>query len=340
MKVRMVDVAKKLGISKATVSLAVNGKPGISEETRAKVFACIEQMEKLDDAIVLPDVSENTAPRSQKLIKVVIINHHKQVVKDPELDLWSDVMAAFDREARKMGYLYGLTYLDEDQVSSAAVVEECNQDMVAGVILFGTELQPEDFPLLSRIRKPLVVYDYEMPDGRYSSVCIDNRGTVEQAVELLVQAGAGQIVYLSTDKDIYNFNRRRLAFRNVMERRGEPAAEICSLGSNIMEITERAQEWLASHPLPEGFLFENYQVSIGVLTALRRLGITDKAELRMTGIDQVPSYMLSGTPLTQMKIPHAERAAIAMELLEKEINHHWQTKVKVFAAAVPVFGEK
>lgn len=42
MKVKMVDVARHLGISKATVSLAVNGKPGVNEQTRQKVLECIK----------------------------------------------------------------------------------------------------------------------------------------------------------------------------------------------------------------------------------------------------------------------------------------------------------
>ena len=46
MKIKMVDVAKRLGISKATVSLAVNGKPGVNEQTRQKVLECIKELEK------------------------------------------------------------------------------------------------------------------------------------------------------------------------------------------------------------------------------------------------------------------------------------------------------
>lgn len=40
-KVKMIDVAKKLGISKATVSLAVNGKSGVNEHTRKMVLDSI-----------------------------------------------------------------------------------------------------------------------------------------------------------------------------------------------------------------------------------------------------------------------------------------------------------
>ena len=48
MKIKMVDIAKHLGVSKATVSLAVNGKPGVNEETRRMVLECLEEMKKKD----------------------------------------------------------------------------------------------------------------------------------------------------------------------------------------------------------------------------------------------------------------------------------------------------
>jgi len=44
MKIKMVDIARHLGVSKATVSLAVNGKPGVNEETRRMVLECLEEI--------------------------------------------------------------------------------------------------------------------------------------------------------------------------------------------------------------------------------------------------------------------------------------------------------
>lgn len=201
MKMKMADVERYLGISKATVSLAVNGKPGVNEQTRQKIFQCIEEMEKNGGAI--PEEAVQKQLRPLQIVKVVIINHRKQVVCDPELDLWSDVLRTFDMEARKRGYLYGLTYLNETEEDLQAIIDECNLDMVAGVILFGTEMSSVDYKIIRQIHKPLVIYDYEMLDGAYSSVCIDNARAVEMALNILNRAGVSNVCYLSTGKDIY-----------------------------------------------------------------------------------------------------------------------------------------
>jgi LacI family transcriptional regulator len=330
-KIKMADVARYLGISKATVSLAVNGKPGVNEQTRQRILQCIEEMEKNEGA--MPEKAAPEPARAFRIIKVVIINHRKQVVCDPELDLWSEVLSTFDSEARKRGYLYGLTYLNETDGNLQDIIEECNLDMVAGVILFGTEMNAADHEIIRRICKPLVIYDYEMPDGSYSSVCIDNARAVEMGLELLKTAGASDIRYFGTGKDIYNFQKRREAFRNTLLKWEEfPKKDaLVLLGNSVGEITERAAEHLSSHKVPDGIITENYQVSIGVLTALRKLGIRVPKELKLVGIDEVPEYAVPDVRLTQVKIPHVERAAVAMSLLDREIRGEWATCIRVFA---------
>ena len=109
MKIKMVDIAKHLGVSKATVSLAVNGKPGVNEETRRMVLECLEEMKKNNGVIPVKEniVTVSGHPVNQ-MIKIVIVNHSKGAACNSETDLWSDVLATFDSEARRLGYLYGI----------------------------------------------------------------------------------------------------------------------------------------------------------------------------------------------------------------------------------------
>lgn len=330
MKVKMVDVARYLGVSKATVSLAVHDKPGVNPETRRKVLECIEQMQKNGGA--LPETSASVSATVNQMIKVVIINHRKKVVCDPELDLWSEVLATFDTEARKRSYFYGLTYMNDSDEEREAVLAECNMDIVSGIVVFATEMTAEDEKLLQKINKPIVLYDCESEDGAYSSVCIDNAGAVNKALKLLYGAGASRVKYLCTGKDIYNFRKRREAFYSSMIGREELPArdDVVELGETIPTITENFLAWLDSHKMPDAFLFENYQISIGVMTALRRRGIRVPQQVSVVGIDEIPEMILTDISLTQIKIPHAERAAMAMDLLEKEMSDFWKCKIKVF----------
>lgn len=332
MKVKMVDVARRLGVSKATVSLAVNNKPGVNEETRKKVLQCIEEM-KQEDGRIFVHKDEKQVLEQTQFIKVVIINHGKKVVCDPELDLWSDVLSTFDMQARKMGYLYGLTYMGNDEEEIRTIVRECNLPVVAGVIIFATEMEAEDCRIIRQIHKPVVLYDYDMEDGNCSSVCIDNIGAVRKALNYCREQGADRICYFATDKTIYNFKMRREAYLNTMiEWEKFPQKDdIVPLGNIISEIAQRAEVWLKDHELPDAAILENYQVTIGVAMALRKLGIAASDKLKLVGIDEVPEYMRAGIRIAQMKIPHADRAAIAMDVLNRMIHGEWKIRTKIFA---------
>lgn len=329
MKVKMVDVARHLGLSKATVSLAVHNKPGVNPETRQMVLDCIEQMQK--NGGIVPESSASVSATVNQMIKVVIINHQKQVVCDPELDLWSEVLATFDAESRKRSYFYGLTYMNDNDEEREAVFAECNMDIVAGVVIFATEMTAEDEKLLQKINKPIVLYDCESEDGLYSSVCIDNAGAINKGLKLLYQAGAHSVKYLCTGKDVYNFRKRREAFYSSIIGSELPIMnDVVELGATIPAITKNFLSWLDSHPMPDAFLFENYQISIGVMTALRKKGIHVPQQVKAVGIDEIPEMILPDISLTQVKVSHAERAIMAMDVLEKQMSDLWKCKIKVF----------
>lgn len=334
MKVKMVDVARKLGLSKATVSLAINGKPGVSEDTRKKILDCMKAMERGED-------KKEDSKERQRVIKVVVVNHRKQVVCDPERDLWSEVLALFDSESRRRNYLFSITYMNESENNSHEIIAECNMEIVAGVILFGTEMQKEDEKICRQIHKPLVIYDYEMTEGEYSSVCIDNRMALRMACRSLCKGGINQVKYFSTSKDIYNFTERRYAFQAEMLRYGvkTQASDMIALGNTISEISVNARMYLQSHSVPKAVIMENYQVSIGVINALKELEIDIPDKIKMVGIDEVPEYTLGGVKLTQIKIPHGERAVTAVAVLVKEIETQWKSKNRIFTVPALIEGE-
>ena len=109
---KAVDIAKTLGVSKATVSLALNGKPGISEKTRNRILTYAAEMEQMAeraaaqaaalsaDADVIPDPSKEDArqipydtsfakasPGARPVIRVISPAKTYQLIAKPDLDL-------------------------------------------------------------------------------------------------------------------------------------------------------------------------------------------------------------------------------------------------------------
>ena len=160
MKIKAVDIARELGISKATVSLALHDKPGVSERTKQQILECMEQLQE-------GTRKQGMTDEATRMIKVVIASRNLKIVCDSELDLWTDVLTVFEREAKKRNYTTSVTYYNIITDTSERLIEECNQSYIAGVIVNATELKAEDTKIFNAIDKPLVYYNYDSGDGKH-----------------------------------------------------------------------------------------------------------------------------------------------------------------------------
>lgn len=325
MKIKAVDIAKKLNISKSAVSLALNNKPGVSEQTRDAVFRCIAQMEQENDL------------HSRQKIK--IINIKREHYKYAEMDLWEDVMYSFDRVIRQMGYTMDVIYADLNIRELQHVIRQTNEENVAGLIYCATEFQPEEFKLLNQIRKPLAIFDNDS-GGKYHCSVIGNVEAMRNAVDYLVSKGCKSIKYLGNSVNIYNFRERRAGYRagmrkNKLELRDD---SILLVGKTTDEIYHFMLSYLQRNRLPDAFLMDNYQVSIGVMRALKELQISVPDEVSLIGFDEIPSFVMADYQLTTVKVRHSERARALMQLLEQEIKGYQDSKFKLVSYCELVHG--
>lgn len=357
MKVKAVDIAKKLNISKASVSLALNGKPGVSQETKEAVLRCKKELEqhlteqeerkyqKEESVLEEESFRNEEKARAESLkepgltLKIIMFSKKMSIVRDSEMDLLTGVLEVFDREAKRNGYVIGITYVGNNQEEIDLVVEECNGPNVAGAILYATEMEEADFESFQKIKKPMVVFDNDF-ENEYHSVVIDNVTAVRKAVDYLVEHGCRRIQYLAQDTDIYNFRQRRAGFRAGLRKNGLELKEdsFVRMGTAIHSVEERMVEYLKEHELPDAYIMENYQISIGVLGAMRILNISVPEEISLVGVDEIPSYAAGNCALTTVKVSHAERAAAVMMFLLREIQEEIPEKFKIMSRCTLVTG--
>lgn len=322
MKVKAVDIAKKLNISKATVSLALNNKPGVSPQTREAIIQAAREMSW---------AAGTPAADTKKSVRLVIVDAKKRIVRNSENGALSDAMAVYDEECRKLGYNVSIAYTTLDPEDVERAVADANAEDVVGVILYATEITEEEFEPFRQIQKPMVVYDNEI--RRYHCVAADHVPAVSGAVDFLVSRGCRDIRYLANKADIYNFRKRRAGYRAGLRRNGLILREdsIVPIGNLIDEVYRNALVYLDRNDLPDAFILENFQVSAGVLRAVYELGISVPEEVSMIGIDELPGYLSRDFQLTSVKISHEERAKVAMMFLEQEIRGGLPVPFKAFS---------
>lgn len=327
MKIKAVDIARELQISRATVSLALNNKAGVSEQTKQKVFDCKKRLENRDGEKLALSVKE------RQIIKVLFMHRKLNVVYNGEMDLWTGAFAVFDREAKKMGYSLGVTFFDILKDPVERLVNEFNGESVAGVILCATEMQKQDYELIRKIKKPMIITDNDFGCNSHHRVCIDNVAATKLAVEHLLIRNCKNIIYLANETNIYNFSQRREGFKQAIINNGlEFKSEmIVPMGQLIEDVNENMKSYLSENKLPDAFVMENYQISIGVIKAMKAKGIMIPKDVSLIGIDEMPSYISDDFNLTTIKVDHTNRPNMVMLLLKREIIKSIPVKFKVLS---------
>lgn len=323
---KSVEIAKALGISKATVSLALNGKPGISEKTRARILSYVaksggetEELQKLPAA-------------AKPVIRVITPSKKRIPARSPEMGLIPDSTQFFERAASNLGYTLEIQYPNFLTDSIERIVDECNRDSsVCGVLLFASDITREDVNQFRNIRKPMVCYDNEVRNGTFSSVTIDNRGALHMAVDYLFQCGIRRIGYFSMTKSIYNFEERRIGFQEAMDAHNLECTpfHFIPIGKTVDEAYRKIKsDWTKLHT-QQAYIMESYHLSVGVLHALRELHVEIPKDVSLIGIDMIPTYLMGDCQLTTLEVPHENRAALAISLLVSEIRQAetFQTKI-------------
>ena len=325
MKIKAAQIARDLGLSKATVSLALNDKPGVSEETKKMIFQYMDRMEKGIDIV------ENN------IIKIVNYSK-KENIYGGEVDLWSEVLSEFNKEAKKDGYSLGIDYINDDIDEINKLIMECNQGHVVGAIVFANDLDEDIFKLFKQIKKPLIIYDNDFDDDNYSYVMIDNYQGMEKIIKLIVEKGFNEVCYLANSHDNYNFRKRRMAFTDLISKYNL-TGRIFITGNDVESVYEAMKTELVDKSFPKVLISENYQVSIGTIKAIQEMNLSFKDDINLIGIDEIPDYFCYGHHLTALKIIHGKRAGVALSLLKKEIEDHDVEKFKIYSTCRLIEGD-
>lgn len=313
MKLKSKDIAKLLNVSPATVSLVLNNKPGVSNETRQKILEILQQNSY--------DFSNHTAaPHMTKNIQFVIYKKHGKVVSDTPF--FSMLTESLNRSARLAGFNLLITYMDEKQDDIPAILEALEQSSPTGLLILATEMTAKDLVPFKKLHCPMLLLDNQFDNQDIDTVCIDNADGVCKAVQYICSLNHRDIGYLNSKVWISNFERRLFSFRSSVSEYGIPLKE-----SNIFRLDstlEGAYHDLRSilercHDMPTALFAANDIIAMGASRALREAGYRIPNDISIIGFDDMPMCEACDPPLTTIHVYNQQMATVAMKRLTELI---------------------
>jgi LacI family transcriptional regulator len=322
MGIKVKDLAKMLGVSPATVSLALNNKAGISQATRQRIFDKLNEL-GYSDRIPLPTTAE---PLN---IRLVIYKKHGIVVADTHF--FSQVIEGINLETRRHGYNLLVTYLSGDDAKEEqqrlACLSPCN-----GVILLATEMEIEDLSPFLELDIPVVLLDSYFERVDADCVVINNVQGAAEAVRRLLQMGHTEIGYIHSSVPINNFRERREGMEKALHAFGRklPDEMIFSVEPSI----EGAREGMTKHlsqlvQLPTAFFADNDLIAFGAAQAIREAGLRIPEDVSLIGFDDMPIAEIMEPHLSTIYVPKQRLGMLAVERLISQMNGGTDEFVKI-----------
>ena len=297
MKYTLRDIAKRANVSPATVSNALNSRPGVSKEVQEHILSIAQEM-----GYQLNRESTKTS----RHVRLIIFRSHGMVVMDTQF--FSELIESIQLECHRMGLELLISHVtarkDMDYLNQISVFrrEEC-----AGIILLGTEMNEEELKQYTDFRSPMVVLDNLFRLESVHSVVMNNWQAGYLAAEALYAAGHRDIQHITSSLGFNNMTDRKLGLTAGLRKYGLSLEKekIWPVRPTMNGAYEDMKALIQERKkLPEAFFAANDIMAIGCMRAIREAGYHVPEDVSIIGMDDT-SICLACTP--QLSTVHVFR---------------------------------
>ena len=320
------EIAKLAGVSPSTVSMVLNKKHGISEETREKVMDVIEKNG-------YSPKSQNGQTKIKGNIRFIKYKR-KGLIVERNGDFISRVIDGVEDEARNNGFNLSITNVSSNSFED--MIDSINDEEVDGIIFLGTEFDSADAQLLQRLKAPVVVLDNQFKYQDFDAVVMDNEAGVYIAVEHFRSLGHTQIGHLSSALRTDNFTAREAGFKAAVEQLGmvyNPDHTFKLMPNADESFTMMSECIKTAKSLPTAFFADNDIVAIGAIRALKQAEIMVPDDISVIGFDDLPICQMIEPALTTVKILKKKMGQLAVSRLIDKLTSGSDEKIKILVGA-------
>jgi DNA-binding LacI/PurR family transcriptional regulator len=300
-RIRLEDVAARVGMSPASVSMVLSGAPGPSAATRERILEAAAELGYRPDR-----TASLLARRRTHLVGVQL-----QAGSVFHAELVEDLYEAAERHGYDV-VLSAVTRTRGERRATETLVDfRCE-----ALVLLGPAAPAAELAALGR-QLPVVVVGRRMPGGGVDVVRSADADGVAQAVDHLAGLGHRSIVYVDGGKGTIAADRRR-GYRRAMRAHGLDGRARVLEGDHTEAAGARAARLLLDQgrPLPGAVVAFNDHCAVGLLDALIRAGVEVPGEVSVVGYDDSGLSRLAHVNLTTVnqdarrQAEHAVAAAV------------------------------
>ena len=305
------DIAKKLNVTRITVSKALRNHPDISVEMKKKVLAAAKELGYIPNLI-----AQNLTSRKTFTLGVVI--------PDLENSFFSYATDSIIDSASEKDYNVFVTVSRENEYIEKQNIQKLIGMRVDGLLICVSQQtkNPQIFEQSKKLNLPLVFFDRQFEGLDLPSIVFDDRNGAVAALEKVIEQGYTKIAHFAGYSNVSIGKERCTGYKEALEKRGIEIRRdwIIEGGFEIRDGYEAFMKLYRSHNLPEIIFTVNDRVALGVYKAVNETGLRIPQDIGIMGFGFNETAQTISPPLTVIsqdprKIGNAA-ASLIFELIE------------------------
>ncbi|MFE3637680.1 LacI family DNA-binding transcriptional regulator [Streptomyces sp. NPDC059168] len=299
-------IAAEAGVSVSTVSKVLNGRSDVSAETRDRIQRLVD----------LHRYRRRQGRRRRGGIVDLVLN---------ELDsLWSvEIIRGAEQALHAAGMSMVLSAVHNRSADTGEWLEQMAARRSDGAILVVSDLTPRQRLKLVSMGVPFVLVDpVGTADAGVPTIGATNWAGATAATEYLIRLGHRRIAHLAGPRNLLCSRARADGFRAAMEEADIPVRDGWLRFGEFNDVSGRAETHAlfdaaatALEPPPTALFAASDLQAFGAYAALRERGLSIPRDVSVVGFDDLSVTRWSGPPLTTVRQPLQEMAAMAARTL-------------------------
>lgn len=299
------DVARRAGVSTATVSRSLNEPDRVKPATREAVRAAIDEL-------------GYTPHFGGRALASNRTNTFGAIVPTLENAIFARGLQALEEHLASKGTTLLVASSGYDPIREGDQIRTMLGRGIDGLLLIGTARPDETYHLLGQNNVPVVIAWSSAPESAYPSVGFDNRAGAVTMTKLVLDQGHRDVAMIA---GISNGNDRaaeRIAgVRQCLKAHGLrlPASRLIEAEYNLRDAGDAMRSLMDQGVPPTAIVCGNDILAVGALMQAKRMGLSVPGDVSIVGYDDIEIASVVEPALTTLHVPHRRMGRAAAEML-------------------------
>jgi DNA-binding LacI/PurR family transcriptional regulator len=326
-KTTIYDIAKKLDITAATVSRALNNNPKISEATRKLVLETATKM----------NYKQNRLAQSLRSGKS---NNVGVIVPRIDSNFFASVIRGIEEELHPEGYHVIICQTHEDEKREIENITTLLNAQVDGILMSISNVSEENDHVIKNVvdkNVPLIFFDRKKKMDGVSSVTINDFEGGYLATKNLIEQGCKRIAHLTGDQSLEIFENRNNGYKKALSDNDLVLNDdyVFQTKSNVDAGRQAVEKLLSLVPPPDGIFSSSDFAALGAIQELRERGIKIPEEFCVFGFGNEPFTRFMELSISSVDQSPLEMGKMAAKVFLEQINNTDNIKIEKKVVLTP-----